>query len=73
MSKAKQLMDVMMYVNAKRNFTAQEVADEFGVSVRTAHRYLTEISDMGVPLYTEQDGTGIPYLEDSRSPADPVR
>ncbi|AYB46633.1 helix-turn-helix transcriptional regulator [Paenibacillus lautus] len=58
MSKAKQLMDVMMYVNAKRNFTAQEVADEFGVSVRTAHRYLTEISDMGVPLYTEQGRHG---------------
>lgn len=58
MSKAKQLMDVIMYVNAKRSFTAQEVADEFGVSVRTAHRYLTEISDMGVPLYTEQGRHG---------------
>ncbi|MFH0071180.1 helix-turn-helix transcriptional regulator [Peribacillus sp. NPDC056705] len=58
MSKAKQLMDVIMYANAKRSFTAQEVADEFGVSVRTAHRYLTEISDMGVPLYTEQGRHG---------------
>ncbi|MBT2765211.1 YafY family protein [Paenibacillus sp. ISL-20] len=58
MSKAKQLMDVIMYVNAKRSFTAQEVADEFDVSVRTAHRYLTEISDMGVPLYTEQGRHG---------------
>lgn len=58
MSKAKQLMDVIMYVNAKKSFTAQEVANEFGVSVRTAHRYLTEISDMGVPLYTEQGRHG---------------
>ncbi|WP_099480575.1 helix-turn-helix transcriptional regulator [Paenibacillus ihbetae] len=58
MSKAKLLMDIILYVNAKRSFTAQEVADEFGVSVRTAHRYLTEISDMGVPLYTEQGRNG---------------
>lgn len=58
MSKAKLIMDVIMYVNAKRSFTAQEVADEFSVSVRTARRYLTEISDMGVPLYTEQGRHG---------------
>lgn len=58
MSKAKLLFDLIMYVNAKRSFTAQEVADEFRVSVRTAHRYLTDLSEMGVPLYTEPGRTG---------------
>ncbi|WP_331845692.1 YafY family protein [Paenibacillus haidiansis] len=53
MLKAKILFDLMMYVNAKRRFTAQEVADEFAISVRTAHRYLMDLSEMGVPLYTE--------------------
>lgn len=53
MTKAKMLFDLILYVNARRRFTAEEVAHEFGVSVRTAHRYLAELSGMGVPLYTE--------------------
>ncbi|WP_145029497.1 YafY family protein [Paenibacillus sp. Y412MC10] len=58
MSKAKLLFDLILYVNAKRSFTAQDVANEFGISVRTAHRYLTDIADMGVPLYTEPGRSG---------------
>jgi len=58
MSKTKLLFDLIIYVNSRRSFTAQEVADEFGVSVRTAHRYLMEISEMGVPIYTEQGRNG---------------
>lgn len=54
MSKAKLLFDLMMYVNSRASFTAQDFAHEFGISVRMAHRYLTEIEVMGVPLYTEQ-------------------
>lgn len=58
MSKTKLLFDLIVYANAKRNFTAQQVADEFNISVRTAHRYLLELSDMGVPIYTEQGRNG---------------
>ncbi|WP_127490276.1 helix-turn-helix transcriptional regulator [Paenibacillus ehimensis] len=58
MSKAKLLFNLMMYVNAKRVFTAQDVAYEFDISIRTAHRYLAELSEMGVPLYTEQGRNG---------------
>ncbi|MFD1954587.1 helix-turn-helix transcriptional regulator [Paenibacillus thailandensis] len=58
MSKAKLLFDLIMYVNSSRRFTAQDVAHEFNVSVRTAHRYLTELSEMGVPLYTEPGRNG---------------
>ncbi|MFT9846369.1 helix-turn-helix transcriptional regulator [Aneurinibacillus sp. REN35] len=58
MSKAKMIFDLIMYVNTKRNFTAQDIADEFQVSVRTAHRYLLEVSELGVPLYTEQGRHG---------------
>ncbi|HZG82678.1 MAG TPA: YafY family protein [Brevibacillus sp.] len=53
MNKAKLLFDLILYVNTKRRFTAQDVAHEFGISVRTAHRYLADISDLGVPIYTE--------------------
>ncbi|SMG57487.1 helix-turn-helix transcriptional regulator [Paenibacillus aquistagni] len=58
MSKSTRLIDIWMYINRKSAFTAQELADEFGVSVRTIQRYLNELSSMGVPLYTEQGRYG---------------
>lgn len=58
MSKAQKLFDLIAYVNTKRQFTASEVARDFDISVRTAHRYLLELDGMGVPLYTEQGKNG---------------
>lgn len=42
-----------MTVNRKRRFKVQELADEFGVSKRTILRDLRELSELGVPLYSE--------------------
>ncbi len=67
MAKTKVLFDLVMYVNTKRNFTAEDVANEFGVSVRTAHRYLMELCDMGVPLYTEPGRNGGYRMLDNRT------
>lgn len=53
MSKSKRLMELMMTVNRKRRFKVQELADEFGVSTRTILRDLQELSELGVPLYSE--------------------
>ncbi|GIP33451.1 YafY family protein [Paenibacillus sp. J2TS4] len=53
MSKSKRLMELMMTVNRKRRFKVQELADEFGVSKRTILRDLQELSELGVPLYSE--------------------
>lgn len=58
MSKAKLLFDLIVYVNSKRSFTAQDVAYEFDISVRTAHRYLMELGEMGISIYTEQGRNG---------------
>ncbi|MTI59955.1 MAG: YafY family transcriptional regulator [Firmicutes bacterium] len=58
MSKTSLLFDLIMYVNKKQEFTAQDIAHEFNVSIRTAHRYLTEISELGVFLYTERGRNG---------------
>jgi len=58
MTKTKFLFELIMYVNTKGSFTAQDIAYEFNISVRTAHRYLMELSDLGVPLYTEQGRNG---------------
>lgn len=42
-----------MTVNRRRRFKVQELADEFGVSRRTILRDLQELSELGVPLYSE--------------------
>ncbi|MCI1777489.1 MAG: YafY family transcriptional regulator [Paenibacillus lautus] len=53
MSKSKRLIDLMMTVNRMRKFTVRELADQFGVSSRTILRDLQELSELGVPLYSE--------------------
>jgi predicted DNA-binding transcriptional regulator YafY len=53
MSKSKRLMELMMTVNRMRKFTVKELAREFDVSSRTILRDLQELSELGVPLYSE--------------------
>lgn len=53
MSKSKRLIALMMTINQKRKFTVKELAQEFDVSTRTILRDLQELSELGVPLYSE--------------------
>ena len=53
MSKAKRLNELIMMVNRKKRFTVGELAQEFGVSKRTILRDMQELSEMGVPLYSD--------------------
>lgn len=53
MNKSKRLMELMMTVNRMKRFKVGELADEFGVSKRTILRDLQELSELGVPLYSE--------------------
>ncbi|MFD0694764.1 helix-turn-helix transcriptional regulator [Paenibacillus sp. GCM10027628] len=53
MNKTQRLIQLMMAVNERIKFTVKEMADEFGVSERTMHRDLQELSELGMPLYTE--------------------
>ena len=56
MAKSRRLVDMLMFINTKRTFTAKELAEEFGLSVRTVQRYLLDLSELGLPLYSEKDG-----------------
>lgn len=58
MNKTTVLFDLIWFVNSKKEFTAKEVADEFSISVRTAHRYITDLSDMGIPISSKQGRNG---------------
>lgn len=53
MHKAQRLVQLIMLVNERRTFTVQELADECGVSRRTMIRDLAELSELGIPLYSE--------------------
>lgn len=61
MPKADRLLEVLLALHSRRRFTAQDLAKEFGVSRRTALRYLHELSEAGVPL-AARPGPGGGYL-----------
>ncbi|KPN96074.1 YafY family protein [Lysinibacillus sp. ZYM-1] len=58
MHKAQRLIQLMMKVNERKKFTIQEMAEECGVSRRTMIRDLMELSELGVPLYSEAGPSG---------------
>ena len=58
MSKAERLIEMMITINAKRDFTAGELASEFSVSKRTILRDLQELERAGFPLYSEVGAAG---------------
>lgn len=58
MSKANRLIELMITINAKRNFTAGELAEEFSVSKRTIFRDLKALEQAGFPLYSEPGAAG---------------
>lgn len=58
MSKAERLIEMMITINAKKDFTARELADEFSVSRRTVLRDLQELEQAGFPIYSEVGAAG---------------
>ena len=58
MSKAERLIEMMITINAKKDFTAGELAKEFSVSRRTILRDLQELEQAGFPLYSEVGAAG---------------
>ena len=51
MYKSERLIKIWMSINRKKKFTAREIADEMGVSIRTVTRDLDTLTLFGVPLY----------------------
>ncbi|MCI9215738.1 YafY family protein [Lachnospiraceae bacterium 42-17] len=58
MSKAERLIEMMITINAKKDFTVGELANEFSVSKRTILRDLKELEQAGFPLYSEVGAAG---------------
>ncbi|MDQ0061721.1 helix-turn-helix transcriptional regulator [Paenibacillus harenae] len=63
------MIQLIMMINARKSFTVQELADEFGLSKRTIARDLDELSSLGVPVYSVQGrGGGYRLLQERLLP-----
>ncbi|MEU4620428.1 YafY family protein [Actinoplanes sp. NPDC023801] len=50
---AGRLLSMLLLLQARGRLSARQLADELGVSVRTAYRDLARLQESGVPLYAE--------------------
>jgi len=55
---ATRLITLIMLLESRPNQKAAELASKLGVSVRTLHRYINMLDDMGIPVYSERGPYG---------------
>lgn len=57
-SPATRLINLIMLLQRQPNQQAADLAQELGVSVRTLHRYIARLEEMGIPVYSERGPEG---------------
>ncbi len=55
---ATRLISLIMLLQRRPNQKAAELARELGISVRSLHRYMEGLDEMGIPVYTERGPYG---------------
>lgn len=55
---ATRLITLIMLLQRRPNQKAEDLARALGVSVRTLHRYMTMLDEMGIPIYSERGPHG---------------
>jgi predicted DNA-binding transcriptional regulator YafY len=55
---ASRLLTLILLLQRQPNQQAAELAGSLGVSVRTLHRYIERLDEMGIPVYTERGPNG---------------
>ncbi len=55
---ATRLITLIMLLQRKPNQKATELAKELGVSVRSLHRYMSMLDELGIPVYSERGPHG---------------
>ena len=66
--RADRLLTLLMLLQARGRTTAEALAEELEVSVRTVYRDLTALSTSGVPVYAERGpGGGVGLVEEYRT------
>jgi len=51
---ATRLLTLIMLLQRRPNQKANDLAQELQVSVRTLHRYMGMLEEMGIPIYSER-------------------
>lgn len=66
---ATRLFSLIMLLQTRPGWTAGELAEELNVSVRTVHRYMANLEEMGIPIYSERGrGGGFALLRGYKLP-----
>ena len=58
MKKADRLNQELIYLSYRKKFNLSELTDKFQISERTALRDISELEEMGLPLYSEVGRNG---------------
>ena len=57
-SPATRLLTLIMLLQRRPKQKAGDLADALGVSVRSVHRYIDMLDEMGIPVYSERGPDG---------------
>ena len=55
---ATRIITLLMLLQRQPNQKASDLAEQLGVSVRSLHRYITMLDEMGIPVYSERGPYG---------------
>lgn len=55
MNRTDRLMNIMLHIQSKKHVTAQFLADEFNLSIRTIYRDIKALEEIGIPIFHEKN------------------